>query len=391
MLEVEFLGLKYKNPCLLASAPPTMDGDHIARGIDAGWGGAVTKTLGLDKDVFPDVRPRLAINKRGKRLIGMENIELITTKYLDWWVGELKKAKDAGAPLIVSIMAAYNAEDWQEIARWAERSGADAVELNLSCPHGTTEKGRGMVLGQNPEMVEGVCKWVKEVIEIPVIAKLTPNITDIVPAAQAAESGGADAISAINTVLGLIGVDIYKAEPTPAVFGITTYGGNCGPAMRPIGLRIVSQIAKAVDIPISGIGGIDSWENVVEYIMVGATTTQVCTAVMWSGFDIISKWLPKIEAFMKEQGYDSIEDMIGVANKNVRTFEELKVDESIVAEVDMDICNMCGKCEVSCRDAASGSLTEQEGEMINDYEECIGCGLCMVVCPVDAIQMRSIK
>lgn len=390
-LSIEFCGLEFDNPIWLSSAPPTMSGDHIKRAIKKGWGSAVTKTLGLDKDIFPDVRPRLKVNRERGTLYGMENIELITTRHLDWWEKELKVAKSAGAPLIVSIMAAPNREDWAEIAQWAEKNGADIVELNVSCPHGTPEKARGMAIGQDPDLVGQVTTFVKEAVDIPVMVKVTPNVTDIVEVTRPAVDNKVDAISGINTVLGLIGVDIYTGRPHPDVLGYSTYGGNCGPAIRPIGLRIISQLAKAFpDVHLSGIGGIDSWENVIEYIMVGSTSVQVCTAAMWYGFDIIGSWLKNIEIFFKEQGYSSFADFKGEANKYIGSFDALQVDEDIVPEIDVEKCISCMKCYISCRDAASNAVIEPKlGEI--DYEKCIGCSLCVQVCPMDAVHMVKKK
>ncbi len=386
-LSIEFCGLEFENPLWLSSAPPTQSGDHIKRAIEKGWGGAVTKTIGLDKDIFPDVRPRLTANRERGTLFGMENIELITTHYMDWWEKELKVAKTAGAPLIVSIMAAPNQEDWAKIAQWAEKHGADMVELNVSCPHGCPEKARGAAIGQDPELVADVTAFVKEAVDIPVMVKVTPNVTDIIEVTEPAVKNKADAISGINTIFGLIGVDIFEAKPLPNVLGYSTYGGNCGPAVRPVGLRIISQLNRAFpDVPLSGIGGIDSWENVIEYIMIGAASVQVCTAAMWYGFDIIKGWLENIESFFKEQGYSSFDDFRGEANKYVGSFEALQVDENIVPQIDVEKCISCMKCSVSCHDAASSAMKEPKlGEI--DYDECLGCGLCAQVCPMNAIEM----
>lgn len=388
MLQVEFCGLKFENPIWLSSAPPTWNGKLIKSAIEAGWGTAITKTLVLDKDLLPDVRPRLAPVRRSGKLIGLENIELVTTHGLDWWADQLKIAKSAGAPIIVSIMAAHNQQDWQELAKWAVEHGADMLELNLSCPHGTVETGRGAVIGQNPNMVQDCVKWVKESVDVPVMAKLTPNVTDIRSIAKAAEIGGADATSAINTVLGLAGIDIYTGEPQPSVFGYSTYGGNAGPHIRPIGLRCVSQIATAVRIPVSGIGGIHSWENVIEYMMVGATAVQICTAVMWNGIDIVRTWKKKIEAFMQEQGYSSFEEFRGIANEKLEEFGELKVDESLVAVIDPSKCIDCGKCYTSCKDSGANCISGPTKPTI-DEERCMGCGLCAIICPTAAITMKE--
>jgi dihydropyrimidine dehydrogenase (NAD+) subunit PreA len=207
-------------------------------------------------------------------------------------------------------------------------TGVNALELNVSCPHGSPEKHMGAFIGQNPDLVERVTRAAKQGTDIPIMVKLTPNVTDVVSIAKAAVKGGANAIAAINTVESLIGIDIETETPLPIAYGpdtnerFSTYGGFCGPAVRPIGLRVVSKIAKALpNIPISGIGGIENWYNATEYIMVGARTLQICTAAMWYGFTIIRDLTSQLTKFMNKKGYKTLDEMVGKALTRITTWE----------------------------------------------------------------------
>jgi dihydropyrimidine dehydrogenase (NAD+) subunit PreA len=384
-LNIEFAGVEFENPFLLSSAPPSKDGSQIKRAIEMGWGGAVTKTIALVPE--KNTRPRLGIIKLGKRLIGMENIELITELSLEQWKKEIKIAKEPGAPVIASIMADPELENWINLTQAIEETGADMLELNLSCPHMDPEKRMGSSIGQDPEFVSSITKVVKENSSIPVIVKLTPNVTSIPHLAEAAQQGGADAISAINTVSGLIGVDIETGLPLPTAQGKTAFGGYSGPAIRPIALRIVAEIAQTVKLPISGIGGVDSWKSGVEFMMVGASTLQVCTAVMWRGFKIVEKWKEGLTGYMERKGYDSLEDFIGMSLKHIRTISNIPVEPPVKANVDPDKCNGCKKCVTSCSDGAYQAIA-MEGDIAKISENlCDGCGLCVHICPVEAISM----
>lgn len=387
-LNIEFAGVEFKNPFLLSSAPPTRNGSQIKRAIESGWGGAVTKTIALLPE--KNTRPRLGVIKLGKRLIGMENIELITELSLEQWKGEIKIAKEPGAPIIASIMADPDPDNWIKLAEAIEETGVEMLELNLSCPHMDPEKQMGSFLGQDPEMVKMVTKAVKQNCSIPVIVKLTPNATSIPHLAKAAKDGGADALSAINTVSGLVGVDIETGMPLPTAQGKTAFGGYSGPAIRPIALRVVSEIAKTVDLPISGIGGVDSWKSTVEFMMVGARTVQVCTAVMWRGFKIVEKWQKGLIGYMERKGYDSLDDFIGMSLKHIGTIGDIQVEPPVVANVDSDKCNGCKKCVTSCRDGAYNAITMEDKIAKINVNICDGCGLCPIICPTEAIVMVEI-
>ncbi|MFQ5819218.1 MAG: NAD-dependent dihydropyrimidine dehydrogenase subunit PreA [Candidatus Heimdallarchaeota archaeon] len=385
-LNIEFAGVEFENPFLLSSAPPTRNGTQIKRAIESGWGGAVTKTITLIPE--KNTRPRLGFIRLGKRLIGMTNIELTTELSFEQWKKEIKIAKEPGAPIIGSIMADVEPDNWIKLTQIIEQTGVDMLELNFSCPHGAPDKHMGAFLGQDPELVRLLTKTVKENCSIPVIVKLTPNVTSIAPIVEAGAAGGADGFSAINTVLSLIGIDIETGLPFPNSQGKSTFGGYSGPAVRPIALRIVAQVAKTVDLPISGIGGVDSWKNAIEFMMVGAKTVQVCTAVMWRGYKIIEKWKEELSSFMKRKGYHTLNDFIGQSLNHIGIFGDLEVEPPIKAHVKYpDKCTSCGKCVTACSDGAYSAITlENEIAQINSTL-CDGCGLCVYICPTEAINM----
>lgn len=306
-LSIEVCGIKFENPYGLASAPPTTSSAMIRRAFEAGWGFAVTKTFALDKDNVTNVSPRIVRGTTSGHVYGpgqgsFLNIELISEKSLLYWltsIRELKKIHPTKV-LIASIMCAYIEQDWKLLAKQAQDAGADALELNLSCPHGMGEKGMGLACGQRAELVRDICSWVHEAVEIPFFAKLTPNVTDVVVIARAAYEGGANGVTAVNTVSGLmtIGPD---GRPWPAVGreAKTTYGGVSGNAIRPIALRAVASIAKALPgFPILATGGIDSAETALQFIMAGASCVQICSAVQNQDFSVISDYVSGMKALL---------------------------------------------------------------------------------------------
>ncbi len=393
-LAVEFAGIPFKNPLLLSSAPPTMDVRHILRAARLGWGGAVMKTVTEEPTIDP--RTRLGVLRKNGKAIGMNNIELLSREPLktwtDDWIPKIKREAPDDFVFVASMMSGPEPDGWTSLAETMSNTGADAIELNVSCPHGSPEKHMGAFIGQDPSLVEKVTRAAKKGTDLPILVKLTPNVTDIVPIAQAAAKGGADGLSAINTVESLIGIDVETATPLPIAYGLnkteqlSTYGGFCGPAVRPIGLRVVSQIARALPgIPISGIGGIESWESSVEYLMAGARTLQVCTAVMWHGFSIIKAITEGIGKFMERKGYKTLDEMIGKALPKITTWEALTKLPPVIAEVIEDRCTGCKKCVVSCADGGYVAIQMSEEVAVVNAEKCDGCGLCAVVCEDDAI------
>ncbi len=379
-LNVEFAGIEFDNPFLLSSAPPSKDGSQIKKAIETGWGGAVTKSLLLMPD--KNTRPRLGFLKLGKKMIGMSNIEMATELSLERWKKEITIAKEPGAPIIGSIMADSNPENWVKLVKIVEETKIDMLELNFSCPHMSPEKHMGALIGQDSELTSLITKNVKENCSVPVMVKLTPNVTSVPVITRAAKKGGADAISAINTVLSLIGVDIETGIPLPSSQGKSSFGGYSGPGVRPIALRVVAEIAQTVDLPISGIGGVDSWKSAVEFMMVGATTVQVCTAIMWRGYKIVENWKKNLLNFMEKKGYDSVNEFIGKSLQYLHPFSDFETEPPIKAKViDAKKCTGCGICVISCRDGAYNAITlEDKNVEVNDAL-CDGCGLCVNLCP----------
>jgi len=399
-LSVEFAGLTFKNPFILSSAPPTMDARHIIRAAKLGWGGAVMKTVTEEPTVDP--RTRLGVLRKNGKAIGMNNIELLSRKPLStWtedWIPKIKQEAPEDFIFIASIMSGIEPEGWTALAETMSQTGADAIEINVSCPHGSPEKHMGAFIGQDPILVEQVTRAARKGTDLPLLVKLTPNVTDIVPITNAAVKGGADAISAINTVESLIGIDIETATPLPIAYGIdkteqmSTYGGFCGPAVKPIGLRFVSQIAKAhPNIPISGIGGIENWSSAIEYLMVGARTLQVCTAVMWHGFSIIKDMTSGLTEFMERKGYESLDSMIGKALPKITSWTALTKLPPVVARIIAEKCTGCKECVIACADGGFVAIQMRDKTAVVKNDKCDGCGLCAIVCDYDAVEFVHIK
>lgn len=394
-LAIEFAGIPFSNPFMLSSAPPTLDAKRVIRAAKLGWGGAVLKTVTEEPTVDP--RTRLGVLREKGKLIGMNNIELLSrhplTQWVDAWIPEIKAKAPKDFVVVASIMSSRELEGWTALAETMSQTGINALELNVSCPHGSPEKHMGAFIGQNPDLVKQVTKAAKKGTDLPVFVKLTPNVTDVVPIAHAAKQGGADALSAINTVESLIGIDIETATPYPFAYDSklahpqSTYGGFCGPAIRPLGLRFVSQIAKALpNEPISGMGGIENWRTAVEYLMVGASTLQVCTAVMWYGFRIIRDITKGLTVFMKENGYKTIEEIVGKALPKITTWTDLPKLPPVVAWINPKKCVLGNECIIACADAGYQAIRREGKRIIVDPEKCDGCGLCAVVCGSNAVE-----
>src|ERR671938_133622 len=306
-LEIIVNGIKFPNPFVLGSGPPGTNARVIAKSFDAGWGGVVAKTVSLESAKVVNVVPRYGRlrSRPSGEIIVFENIELISDRPIDVWLEEFRTIKREYPHhiLIASIMEEYDKSRWQELTRMVEETGVDAFELNFSCPHGMTERKMGSVMGEHPDLTEEVTAWVTEVSKIPVWAKMTPNITSIKEPSLAAVRGGAVGISAINTILSVIGVDLNTLRPLPCVEGYTVPGGYSSQAVRPIALRMVSQLAQSLPegVSISGIGGIENSPNAVELVLVGGSLVQLCTGVMLHGIKIIDELKEGLMKFMADK------------------------------------------------------------------------------------------
>jgi len=425
-LSTNICGIKSPNPFWLASAPPTNSGEQVMRAFDAGWGGAVWKTLG---EPIINVNSRFGgLDYSGTKVMGFNNIELITDRPLEANFKEITAVKKRFPDnvVIVSLMV-ESKEEWRDIIKRSEDTGADGLELNFGCPHGMCERGMGSAVGQEPKVLKEITSWVKEYANIPVFVKLSPNVSDIIEPGLAAIAGGCDGLSLINTVKSIIGVDLERLVPLPAVGGESTNGGYCGPAVKPIALHMVGALARerGIPVPISGIGGISNWQDAAEFLALGASTVQVCTAVMHYGYRIVEDMIDGLDQYLDEKGMTSVNELIGKALPGFVEWGELDLNYNIVAKIDADKCIGCGLCYVACLDGAhqcihtrKGPCSAWHGETDHgfnprtevlppqshnhndpvpdhvpfvDEAECIGCNLCMLVCPVtDCITMEEV-
>jgi len=397
----DFVGVKSPNPFWLASAPPTDKQYNVERAFRAGWGGVVWKTLGEDPHIVNVSSRYGAVSYNGTRVAGFNNIELITDRPLDVNLREIKQVKRdwPDRAMIVSLMVPCEEENWKAILKRVEETEADAIELNFGCPHGMSERGMGSAVGQVPEYVEMVARWCKQYSRMPVIVKLTPNITNILGPARAAKRGGADAVSLINTIQSVVSIDLDLMAPTPTVDGKGTHGGYCGPAVKPIALRMVGEIARdpeCAGMAISGIGGVSTWREAAEFISMGAGNVQVCTAAMTHGFKIVEDMASGLNNWMDRKAYRKTADFYRAAVPNYVNWEQLNMNFKTIANIDQDLCIQCGKCYVACEDTSHQSiaaLRDETGKRRYEIidEECVGCNLCMHVCPVDdCITMNAV-
>ncbi|MGM4911341.1 NAD-dependent dihydropyrimidine dehydrogenase subunit PreA [Rhizobium sp. 768_B6_N1_8] len=392
-LRNNFVGIKSPNPFWLASAPPTDKAYNVERAFKAGWGGVVWKTLGEEGPPVVNVNgPRYgAIWGADRRLLGLNNIELITDRDLQTNLREMKQVKMnwPDRALIASIMVPCEEQAWKAILPLVEETEADGIELNFGCPHGMSERGMGSAVGQVPEYIEMVVRWCKQYTRMPVITKLTPNITDIRRPARAAKAGGTDAVSLINTINSIVSVDLDNFAPNPTVGGKGSHGGYCGPAVKPIALNMVAEIARDPEtygLPISGIGGITTWRDAAEFLVLGAGNVQVCTAAMTYGFKIVQEMITGLSDWMDEKGHKTLDDVTGRAVPNVTDWQYLNLNYIAKAKIDQDACIKCGRCYIACEDTSHQAITNfvdgvRHFEVMD--EECVGCNLCVSVCPVE--------
>jgi dihydropyrimidine dehydrogenase (NAD+) subunit PreA len=398
-LSTSFIGLKSPNPFWLASAPPANCGSQVMRAFEAGWGGAVWKTLGTP---ITNVSSRLwAVDYNNHKMMGLNNIELITDRPLEQNFKEMAEVKKRFPKnILVASLMVESRREWHEMVKSVQDVGCDAIELNFGCPHGMCERGMGSAVGQEPKVLATITSWVKEVATVPVIVKLTPNISDISVPAKAARDAGADAVSLINTIKSITAVDIDNFAPRPSVDNFGTHGGYCGPAVKPIALNMVASVAREHEksLPISGIGGISNWHDAVEFLLLGASTLQLCTAVMHYGYRIIEDLTQGLSDYMDAKGFLSIDEMVGKALPRFCDWGSLDLNFHQVARINEEHCISCNLCVVACEDGAHQCIVPNSQFKADGVtrlppkvkeEECVGCNLCLLVCPKEgAITME---
>jgi dihydropyrimidine dehydrogenase (NAD+) subunit PreA len=386
-LSVDFCGVHFKNPFMLSSSPVSNSGEMVARSFDAGWGGVAYKTICTGEVPIIHPSPRMAgYDYESKKLVGLQNVEQISDRSLEDNLQDIRYLKKHYPDHIVmaSIMGFSN-EEWGVLAKACSDAGADLLELNFSCPHMTVE-GAGHKVGKVQELVERYTITAKQASSVPVIAKMTPNVTDITVPSLYAKRGGADGLAAINTVSAITGVDTDLFVPYPNVGGMGAASGYSGPAVKPIGLRCVGQMATHPDlgIPISGMGGIETWVDALEYILMGSTTLQVTTGIIHYGYRIIDDLKEGLLDYMEMKGINHLSELIGKALPNLQETDKFDLKRQGVASFDMDKCIGCGQCYIVCADSG-GQALEWESKTrrpVHIEDKCLSCMVCKFVCPV---------
>lgn len=385
-LSIEFLGLECENPFFLSSSPVGSNYEMCAKALDAGWGGIYYKTIGI---FLPsECSPRFDVTRSGgAEWSGFKNMEMISDKPLDLNLEYLKQLKkDYPKKVIVSSIMGGSDEEWEILAKKSEEAGVDLIECNFSCPQ-MTSSTMGSDVGQNPDLVKHYCEVVTASTKLPVIAKMTPNIGNMEIPARAAIEGGAKGIAAINTVKSITNLDIDNFTGMPVVNGKSSISGYSGAGVKPIALRFIADLMRdpmVGKVPISGIGGIETWRDCLEFLLLGSRNLQVTTAIMQYGYRIVEDMISGVSHYMQEHGIQKLDDLIAKANGNIVGADELDRSYKILVDIDQDRCVGCGRCYVSCFDGGHQAIEFDEKTRhakVNE-DKCVGCHLCLNVCPV---------
>ena len=393
-LSINFCNVKCENPFFLSSSPVDNCYEMCAKALETGWGGLVFKTLGFY--IPTDCSPRFdALKKESTNFIGFKNMEQISEHPLEESLEALRKLKNNyPTKVIVASIMGQSEKEWEDLARLVTEAGADIIECNFSCPQMTSHE-MGSDVGQNPVLVKQYCQAVAKGSKLPILAKMTPNIGDMNIPAIASIEGGASGISAINTIKSITNIDLDKMIGLPIVNGKSSISGYSGKAIKPIALRFIQQMRvndKLKDVPISGIGGIETWKDALEFILLGASNVQVTTAVMQYGYRIVEDMISGLSYFMEERKIDKLDDLVGIANSNIIPAEDIDRSFVIYPDIDKDRCIKCGRCYLSCFDGGHQAYTynEESREITLNKDKCVGCHLCSLVCPVQAINKGEI-
>ncbi len=390
-LSINFCGFHCINPFFLAACPVSRTGEMVQRAFEAGWGGVVTKSISLDQDLpdhslsprFCGLRPGGSGLKLQKNIIGMGNMDFRIDISVKDTFDSFARAKAAypDRMLIISVKGKFQREEWHKLSLLAKAAGADAVEACLSCP----DAGAGGSIGQNPEALQKVLSWMREVIDLPILVKMTPHVTNSAMIANAAKEGGAVAVSAINTFKGIGGINLANETPLPTVRNHSTSVGISGANIRPMAQYCVYEVAKNVsDLQISGVGGITCAQDAIEYLLLGASTIQVGTQVMHEGYRLVEDMAEGLSRYLEKHHYRSVREMVGSAlSSYVASTEGLSREQQLKSNVDQELCIHCGRCYIACRDGAYQAIRfSEDREATVEKEDCVGCGLCRLVCPV---------
>lgn len=385
-ISIKFLNKKCENPFFLASSAVSTDYDMCRKALKLGWGGIVMKTVSLHD--INETSPRFTTNKNDNTFISFQNLEQLSEKTLEENLGIIKKLKKEFPKKIIvgSIMGNSEAE-WTKLAKIFSKSGCDIIECNFSCPQ-MTYANMGSAISANTKLAVSFTKAVLKGTSLPIIVKLSPNFGPLSPLAIAVKKAGANAISTINTISSISSIDLETMCPNPNIDGKSAPSGLSGKAVKPIALRFIAELAKCKElknIQISGIGGIETWRDALEFITLGCRNVQVCTAVMQYGYRIIDDLIVGLKTFLKTHNCKSLEQLVGKAVKNVLTPEKLNRSTIVYPSFNLNKCIKCGRCYLSCYDGGVQAIEFNNGKLIYNAKKCIGCHLCRQVCPVNAI------
>jgi len=392
-LAVEYCGLKFVNPFILASAPPSDSYEMVRKAFQVGWAGAVLKTTSLEDYVVNIAYPCISGVKQGGNLIGLGNIDNISEFHMDKMETAVRLLKEEFPDRIVATSIwGTTRESWEILTQRSIDAGADYLEVSMSCPTDSPVEGMHAMIGQIPEEAQRVVRWVVEAADnrLPIVPKLTGDVTDIVAIARAVKEVGASALCAVDSRHGMIGIDLDSLVPIPNIQGKGTFGGMVGAFLKPFELRILASLGMGQDLKVAASGGATTWEDAAEYVAAGATLIQVCTAIMLYGFDIINDLKEGLADYLESKDMRSVTELIGAALPNIVPQSELNPIKHAVAVVDKSRCTKCGQCQVACDDGGHQAyLLDQNGYYEVDREKCYGCGLCPDLCPVECISLEA--
>lgn len=398
-LSIEFCGVKFSTPFLLSASGVSNTAEMIARGFEKGFGGVSYKTLCVQsyddmKIINPSPRTH-AYNYGSKKLVGLQNVESVTDRPLKDNINDIKwLKKNYPKHIVIGSIMGFSKDEWRDLALACEDAGVDMLELNLSCPHMEIE-GSGAKVGQVPRLVKEFTHIVRNAVKLPILVKLTPNVTDMTEVALYAKEGGADGITAINTVAGLSGIGLDNFVPFPNVFGKGAISGFSGPVVKPIGLRFIAELAmkKELGLPLSGVGGIETWVDAVEYLLAGASTVQMTTSVIRYGHRVVEDMCEGLSDFMDEKGFKKVKDIVGKALPNIHETSEFDMSKQGAVQFDLDRCIGCGDCYIACQDAGAQCITwdSEKRRPSVDETKCYTCMACSFVCPIDNPPLITFK
>ena len=388
-LQCDLCGIPLENPFLLSSSVVASTYDMCVRAFEAGWAGVCFKTICTLE--IHEASPRFsAITGGDGGIIGFKNIEQLSDHSVTENMEIFRRLKtEYPSKFIMASIMGQNEAEWGELARLCEQNGADAVELNFSCPN-MAEDGLGSDVGQVAELVERFTRAAKQACSIPVLAKLTPNVADMSPAAEAAVRGGADGIAAINTIKSVVGINLHTYVSSPSVHGRSAVGGYSGNAVRPIALRFIAELGRNPKMQgkhISAMGGIETWRDAMEFILLGGSSIQITTAVMQYGYRIIDDLKAGMNLYLAEKGFRSVREAIGLGLYSLSgTTDVLERDTVIFPKFEREHCIGCGRCEISCADGGHQAIRLDENRIPHlDGKKCVGCHLCILICPQHAV------